>query len=191
MTHTTASYTKKAGRWGLLISLLILCLTACDNAESTYSNLRARYTNDNVMQVPPLRIACESKEEFCLIFNAGTNFVFKSFKDSYSLPITDLDRQKGFIMGLSGFFVGQPAIPDDGNPMVCYDAACPNCYTKQSMTKRLQLTSNNMAQCPNCQREYFLGDHGYLKDGKAGDVLRLIRYRAYYQAGRNTLIISN
>lgn len=174
-----------------IFSLLVMLLVtvSCDKAENTYSNLAARFTVDQVISIAPLRISCESKGEFCLIYMGGSNFVFKSFTNEQPRPITDLDRQKGFIMGLAGFIVGQPPIPDDSNPMVCYDAACPNCYADQMVTKRLKLISNDMAQC-TCGREYNLSDHGYVKNAKDGD-RRLIRYRAVYQRATDILIINN
>lgn len=179
--------------WGvrLLSTLLLLLVTAsCGEAESTYSNLAARFSVDQVISIAPLRIACDSKGEFCLIFSAGANFMFKSFTNEQPRPITDLDKQKGFIMGLAGFIVGQPPIPDDTNPIVCYDAACPNCYANQMTTKRLHLTSNDMARCSACRREYNLSDHGFVKGGQEGD-RRLIRYRAVYQRASDILIINN
>lgn len=177
---------------GRVLSLLVALLlaTSCGETENTYSNLAARFTVDQVISIAPLRIACDSKGEFCLIYAAGTNFVFKSFTNEQARPITDLDRQKGFIMGLAGFLVGQPPIPDDANPMVCYDAACPNCYADQMTTKRLKLISNDMARCSTCQREYNLNDHGYVKNAKEGD-RRLIRYRVVYQRATDILIINN
>lgn len=170
--------------------LLLLVAISCEKAENTYSNLVARFSQDQVISIAPLRIACDSKGEFCLIYSAGANFVYKSFTNEQSRPITDLDKQKGFIMGLSGFIVGQPPIPDDANPIVCYDAACPNCYVDQMTTKRLQLISNDMARCSGCRREYNLSDHGFVKNGKESD-RRLIRYRAVYQRATDILIINN
>lgn len=163
---------------------------SCGEAESRYSNLSARFTVDQVISIAPLRTACDSKGEFCLIYSAGTNFIFKSFTQEQPRPITDLDKQKGFIMGLAGFLVGQPPIPDDENPLVCYDAACPGCYQDRMTTKRLQLLSNDVARCSACGCEYNLNDHGYVKNGKEGG-RRLIPYRAVYQRTSDMLIINN
>lgn len=162
---------------------------ACEKAENTYSNLHAKFVMDQVLQVAPLRIACESKAEFCMVFLGQGTFVFQSFKDTKELPRTAIQDYQGCLMGLAGFLVGQPNIPDDSNPLVCYDAACPNCYADRSMTKRLKLTDTSMAQCEACQRIYNLDDHGYVFRGDEGK--RLIRYRAVYSTATNTLVISN
>lgn len=181
---------------GYIVPLVVLCLLAACQAESLYSRLRAHFVMDNVLQAPELRTACEANSEFCEVFMSGNSFVFQNHKTTTTLPRTAIQDYSGCIMGLAGFIIGKPNIPDD-TPLVCYDAACPNCYQDRVVTKRMTLKDSYMAECPLCHRVYNLDDHGYVYKIPAGqDSLpehnrRLIRYRVYYYPSKYQLVVSN
>lgn len=132
--------------------------------------------------------------EWCTISIDQTGRVILFSKPDGKEPgranITALDGYKGFYMGLTGFIVGLPNIPEVGDiqPVVtCYDLACRNCYETRSTIPRLVLQEGGYAHCSKCQRTYSLNNMGQVVQGDGGQPL--YRYRVYY--GNNTLSIIN
>lgn len=154
---------------------------------------------ENVTQASYLQRACESQGVFCLVYKDVSKFYFQGPRADQlnELPITDRDKYNGMIMGLAGFFIGRPSLPDTSNPMVCYDAACPNCYQDRVITKRLQFIDTYMVECPTCHRTYNLDDRGYVyktpenEDQDPAHNRRLIRYQVHYYPNQFTLVVSN
>ena len=169
----------------LLTVLCGLLLAACAGGEanSKYSNLRARLSIDNVLQAPVLHAACESTGEYCTITSDGQKLIFTNAAGkTSSILIAAISDYAGYNLGLnSGYIVGRLTIPEMGEDnlrVVCFDRACSNCYQNYNITKPLVLQTSGYAFCRNCNRTYNLNDCGNLSDGPAGRTL--YRYRVNY-----------
>lgn len=175
-----------------LAILMALTLPACNSSDNLFSSLPAYFVMDNVLQAPVLYTALQSPGEFCTIRVTGGKYEFASPTQrtpSY-INITQLAAHSGFYMGLSGFVVGLPHIPElgfDASRPVCYDLACPNCYHDFNFAKRLTLLPAGIVHCPSCNRRYTLGDGGLVAQGEPGRPL--IRYRISH-AG-HAMVINN
>jgi len=78
----------------------------------------------------------------------------------------------------NGLIVGYGNLSD---PPIFYafDRECPNCYDDSRVPIRsfpLRMTSNGMAVCQTCQREYDMNNGGNIVKGDGGN--KLTRYRA-------------
>lgn len=171
---------------------LTMCLPACDSADSIFSRLPAYFVMENVLQAPVLYTSLQSMGEFCTIRATGNKYEFASptQKTPSYVNATQLSSMSGFYMGLSGFVVGLPHIPEMGQDysrVVCYDLACPNCYHNYNVTKRMTLREGGYIHCASCDRTYNLNDLGLITEGEAGKPL--FRYRVSYSG--HTLVINN
>ena len=181
-----------AYKFHILLAVLLL-VSACNNEEvsNKYCNLPAQFTFSPVNSISQLYSSCESQGEWCTILLSGNKFYFtKPNGSTGEANRTALDGYTGFYMGLSGFIVGLPNIPELGEyiPVItCYDLACRNCYYEYGTTRRMTLKESGYAYCSRCQRTYDLNNTGQVSQGEAGKAL--FRYRVYY--GNNTLSINN
>ncbi len=169
-----------------------LCLPACNSSDGIFSSLPAYFVMDNVLQAPVLYTSLQSMGEFCTLRATGGKYVFESptQKTPSYINITQLGSLSGFYMGLSGFILGLPHIPEmgyDQSRVVCFDLACPNCYRDYNITKRMTLQEGGFAHCNSCSRTYNLNDVGLISKGEAGRPL--IRYRVSYTG--HALVINN
>lgn len=169
-----------------------LCTMACDSADGIYSRMPAYFVMDNVLQAPVLQTALQNMGEFCTIRAIGNRYEFASptQKTPSYVNATQLGNLSGFYMGLSGFVVGLPHIPEmgyDQSRVVCYDLACSNCYHDYNITKRMTLQEGGYLHCPSCSRTYNLNDKGLISKGEAGRPL--VRYRVSFSGF--TLVINN
>lgn len=158
--------------------------------SNKYSSLHANFSYNPVSAVSQLYSACNSMGEWSTIRAVNSQFVFSNLTGETPVNRTAVQNYSGFYMGLCGFIVGLPTIPELGNdvPVItCYDLACSNCYHDRSVTKRLTLQSGGKVFCSGCQRTYDLNNVGQVSQGDAG--INLYRYRVYY--GNNTLSIRN
>lgn len=167
-------------------------VSTCGDAvvSGKYSNLPARFTFTPVNSISQLYTACNSMGEWCTITLSNSRFHFTNLSGTGLANQTAQSGYTGFYMGLSGFIVGLPNLPEPGSdaPVVtCYDLACRNCYEDHSVTRPLQLQTGGWARCPRCQRSYSLNSTGIVSQGSAGKAL--YRYRVYY--GNNTLSVNN
>ncbi len=176
-------------RKSLLFSLSLL-FVACSGelVGNKYCDLPARFVFTPVNSISQLRTSCESMGEWCSIEADGNRFLFTKPDGSQGIANRlQITGYTGFYMGLTGFIVGLPTIPemDALQPVVtCYDLACRNCYDDFYVARRLELREGGFAYCSRCQRTYNLNNTGQSDNGKP-----LFRYRVYY--GNNTLSISN
>ena len=175
-----------------LVSIFLL-FTSCndDLVSNKYCNLPARFTFSPVSSISQLNSSCNNPGEWCTITLSGNKFYFtKSDGSQGEANRTAIEGYTGFYMGLSGFIVGLPNIPEMGESVsvvTCYDLACRNCYDNFSVTKRMTLQESGYAQCPSCNRTYNLNNTGIVSSGDAGKPL--FRYRVYFNG--NTLSINN
>lgn len=175
-----------------IITLLALTLGLCSCGESSnlFCSLPANFTMSNVYQAPQLYTACNSMGEFCTVRADGKRFIFANTVGSTAVNQTALTNYSGFYLGLSGFIVGLPNIPElgqDVSRVVCFDLACSNCYQDYNICKRMTLQDGGYAQCPSCQRTYDLNNLGIVSQGEPGRTL--YRYRVNYVG--SSLVIRN
>ena len=177
----------------LCLALSLLLCVACNEegiVSQKFCNLPARFTYNPVSAVSQLYTSCNSMGQWCTITATGSQFIFSNTSGSTPVNQTQLNNYSGFYMGLSGFIVGLPNIPELGTdyPVVtCYDRACSNCYQEAHITKPLTLSPDGTATCPKCQRTYNLNNQGLVSQGDPGK--GLYRYRVSY--ANNTLVINN
>jgi len=181
----------------ILMMAVMLMTEACGEGivANKYSSLPARFSFNPVNSISQLYSSCESQGEWCTIILSNKKFYFTKASGSQGQANqTAQDNYSYFIMGLSGFIVGLPNVPELGMDypvLTCYDLACPNCYAEQSVARRLTLQEGGFATCQSgsnpCRRTYNLNGEGIVSSGEAGK--SLYRYRVYY--GNNTLSINN
>ncbi len=158
--------------------------------SNKYSKFYASFSYNPVSAVSQLYSACNSMGEWVIIRAVNSQFVFSNLTGETVVNRTAVQNYSGYYMGLCGFIVGVPTIPELGatSPVItCYDLACSNCYHDRSVTKRLVLRSGGKAFCSTCQRTYDLNNIGQILQGDGG--INLYRYRVYY--GNNTISINN
>lgn len=190
----------KGGAWLILTLCCIFgvgggVLSCSDGlVDNKYSNLPARFSFWPVNSISQLYTSCESMGEWCTITlsSNGSKFLFTKADGSQGEANREaLDGYTGFYMGLGGFLVGLPNIPEMGETysvVTCYDLACRNCYEETDfLVRKLTLQENGKAYCSRCQRTYNLNNLGQVSQGETGKAL--YRYRVYY--GNNTLSINN
>ena len=151
---------------GLLMSLI---LAGCNATDHTFCSLPAYFAVENTLQVPALHGALNNMGQFCTIRATGGQYVFADTRQSSAINITQLDYARNFYLGLSGFIVGLPNIPEmglDQSRVVCYDWACRNCYEAFNVTRRMELQENGYAHCSGCGRTYNLNDMGQAVQGE-------------------------
>lgn len=97
--------------------------------------------------------------------------------------MTELDRRTT-IMGLSGFIIGLPNMPELGaitSRPVCYELACINCYNDNNFAHDVTLMAGGQAKCDRCGRVYNLNDQGIIISDHTGR--KLDRYHISYSGG--------
>ncbi len=150
----------------LTLSLLALSATSCKE-DSMYSSLPARFSYSPVVSMPVLYAACNSLGEWCTITLKNDKFLFSNLSDTNEAPRTSVSNYTGFYMGLCGFIVGLPNMPEMGNDysvVTCYDLACSNCYADHYVTKPLTLLAGGFAHCSSCDLTYNLNSQGIVSD---------------------------
>lgn len=184
---------------GLFLGFLLLLCIGCSDGltTSTFSSLPAKFSYTPVTSMPVLYTCCNSQGEWCTITLKSGKFLFTSLTSTDEALQTALYGYTGFYMGLCGFILGLPNMPELGYdyPIVtCYDLACSNCYVNRSVTKALTLQTGGYAHCSACDLTYNLNNQGIVSsEGKntySFETFRpLYRYRVYY--GNDVLTINN
>jgi len=161
----------------LIISLLMVCSCA-DNVERRYAHIPAYFVFKNTNTVPQLNAALNNPGEFATITLDRNFYYFRNLTGATQVNKTALNNYSSFKMGLGGFIVGLPNIPEPGADfafVTCYDLTCSNCYRTYSITRSLSLLEGGYASCSNCQRTYNLNNQGSIVQGNSG--INLFRYR--------------
>lgn len=170
----------------------MVCMASCkEDVQNTYSNYPAYFVCTTVNTIPQLNAAMNSLGIFATIVYDRNRYLFTG-EDGSATPVnpTAISSHSNVRMGLSGFIVGLPNIPELGtnsSAPVCYDLACPNCYSAYNITRALQLKEGGYALCTSCKRTYNLNNQGIVSSGDAG--ASLFRYRIYYSG--NSVSINN
>lgn len=168
-----------------------LFLSGCsEDAENLYTNRPAYFVYQYVQSAPQLYTSLNNPGEFSTIQLDRQQYVIRNLAGETRINQTALASYSSFHLGLAGFIVGLPNIPDPGaetSRVVCYDLACPNCYTQLMISASLQLKENGKAFCSRCSRTYELNNGGIIGKGENGS--SLFRYRITYDG--KTVVINN
>ena len=148
---------RKTGRQ-FIAAAMLLSLTSCANemVESKFSNYRASFTFSPVTSVPPLQGALNGFGEYCAIWADANYYHFSSLTSTAQVNRTALSAYQTYIC-IGGFIVGRSALNDIGSaeyPVVCYDRACPNCWSSDNIAKAMRIEENGHAVCDRCHRTY-------------------------------------
>ena len=178
-------------RKSLFLFSLLFASCSGELVSNKYCNLPARFVFTPVNSISQLYTSCESMGEWCSVEVDGNRFLFTKPNGSQGIANRlSIQGYSGFYMGLSGFIVGLPNVPEVGemeSVVTCYDLACRNCYEDYYVARRLTLQEGGYAYCSRCRRTYDLNNVGQVSSGESG--MPLFRYRVYY--GNNTLNINN
>ena len=169
--------------------VLLACVACADDILSEFSHYPAFFRYPNVNTTPELRAALNSPGEYCKITFPPSYYRFTNAQGrSTQVNRTSLEAY-GKPVFISGFLVGTPSIPDNGNfYQVAYDLACPNCFRENSIQRALDFKGTDEMICSRCGRIYQLNNHGLVKN-KEG--IPLERYRMTYAQTQGILIIQN
>lgn len=171
------------GCWGGSSSLLLLLLflfTSCDKADNTYTTRAVSFTFSPTTSVPMLHSALNNMGEYVTVRVSGGRFLFHSLGGDATWPMTEIDRRTTR-MGLSGFIIGLPTMPELGQTFsrpVCYELSCPNCYDEHHITRDLTLMPDGRDSCGLCHRIYDPNNQGIISSGADGK--KLDRYHITY-----------
>lgn len=177
---------------GIILIMAILFLPCCsDDVEDTYANYAAFFVCTTVSTIPQLSSALNGWGMFITIRYSGGKYLFTDESGNCTtINPTALTDYSSFVLGLSGFIVGLPNVPElgsDTSTPVCFDLACPNCYEEFSIARNLSLGESGFASCSLCERTYDLNNLGIVSDGDGG--ISLLRYHISYSG--NTMVINN
>lgn len=176
----------------LVFATLLFCAMSCkEEVQNTYSNYPAYFVCTTVNTIPQLNAAMNGLGVFATIVYDRNRYLFAN-ENGNATPVnpTAISSHSSVRMGLSGFIVGLPNIPELGasqSAPVCYDLACPNCYSAYNITRALQLKEGGYTSCTSCNRTYNLNNQGIVSSGDAG--ASLFRYHIYYSG--NSITINN
>ncbi|MBO4907214.1 MAG: hypothetical protein J5486_09355 [Bacteroidaceae bacterium] len=175
----------RRGGGGEAFLLLFFLFLSCEQEDNTYSRRHVSWGFSPSTSVTILHNALNSPGEYVTVRKdvSGTKFLFHSLKSDLSWPMTELDRRTT-IMGLSGFIIGLPTMPELGYTVshpVCYELTCINCYNNDSYARDVTLQAGGQAKCDRCGRVYDLNNQGIIISDHSG--LKLDRYRISYSGG--------
>ena len=176
----------------LILLIAMLPFIACEkDIQNTYSDYPAYFVCNTVSTIPQLNAAMNSLGVFCTIRNDRGRFLFTD-ETNKTTPInaTAISSNATIYMGIAGFIVGLPNLPELGTDVstpICYDLACPNCYSDYNVARSLKLKEGGKVHCVSCDREYNLNSQGQVAKGNGG--ISLFRYRINYSG--NSMVINN
>lgn len=170
-----------------LLLTLTLTLTSCGDTQSEFSKQRCYFVFDNSVH-QDLTLAAAMDPNSSGVFTTVTHtmrggaryFVFSSNQGTSSEKIfTAIDQRRTLLLGMNnGLIVG---FGNQNIPPIFYafDRECPNCYDDSRVPVRsypLRTTSDGMAVCNTCHREYNMNIGGFIVKGDGGD--KMTRYTA-------------
>ncbi len=172
-------------KWLFLLTCALFA--ACGETENEYTVGACILIIDNsVHQDATLASAMNpaAPGTFCTITQTvkggAESFVFtNSAGQSSSKILNAIDKKRTIILGHNnGIIVGYGTL---NIPAVFYafDRECPNCFDPNDIpirSKPLSVSTNGLASCAVCHRQYDLNNDGFVASGEQGK--RLTRYRA-------------
>lgn len=178
----------------LILATFACVLSGCaDDVEDLYSKDPAFCRITPVTAVQPLREALTSPGMFCTITIEPKRYICTREDGTYA-PLNRTDEEAyGAPIYRAGFIVGTPSLSDGQTGQfyyVCYELACPSCYSYQMQVKAMKLQSGEKASCTACGRTYSLLYDGSLTEGPDG-IKHLKRYHCSYTQAQDLFVIQN
>ena len=186
-------------RIGLISTLVLLMLCSCGDTQNEYTVGVTYFIFENsTHQDVTLSSAMSTNSPgiFCHITkttSAGvTYFSFNNNQGASSKSIANaVDLRRSSLLGYNnGIIVGFGNLD---NPAVfyAYDNQCPNCFSHDAIPVRnysRTMSSNGIATCKTCGREYNMNTGGNIIKGDTGN--KLIRYHAATTGALGVLIVN-
>ena len=180
--------TRKKRTWHTLALLLLgtIGLSGCGDTENEFTSRHCYVVIDNSAHQDPTLAAAMTP--YSGVFTTVTQimkggaryFHFASNQNTSSDAIFNaIDQKRTLILGQNdGIIVGYSRLSEPPE-LYAFDRECPNCYDDDRIPVRsypLKTTSNGLAVCATCQRQYDMGNGGNIVGGDSGK--KLTRYRA-------------
>ncbi len=155
----------------VMLGLAVICGCGDSDSYTKYSRYKADFAYFYVQTATPLRDALYSPGVYCTIkLGIDKMLRFQTLTKELPVPVTDTNYYQNFVC-ISGFIVGYSNLIEvgaDALSQVCYDLACPNCYSDDAIKRDLALKENGYAYCARCKRTYSLNNMGMVDAGEAG-----------------------
>lgn len=167
--------------------VVTLMATACGDTTNEYTIGKCFLVIDNSIHQDATLAGCMNPNApgtFCIIktaYRAGAYyFEFTNNAGMTSSKIFNaVDSRRSQILGYNnGIIVGYSAL-NTPTTFYAFDLECPNCYDPQAYpvrSKPMSLTTNGLAVCAVCHRQYSLNNDGFITSGDQGS--KLTRYHA-------------
>ena len=184
LSHTTL-------RWLLTVLAALLWQSCKEDVQNVYTNIPAYFVCKTVSTVAPLNAALNGLGVFATIRYDRGQFIFTDASGK-SVPTnaTAIAGNSTIQMGIAGFIVGLPALPDMNSGTsspICFDLACPHCYSQMNISRSMSIDEAGKARCKSCESTFDLNNQGMTVGGPSER--GLYRYPITYSG--NTVIISN
>ena len=177
---------KKWMRTWLFVAVALI-VAACGDTTNEYTIGNCFLVIDNSTHQDATLAGCMNPNApgtFCIIktvFRSGANYF--EFTDNAGVTSSKIfnaiDSRRSQILGYNnGVIVGYSALNTPAT-FYAFDLECPNCFDPQALpvrSKPLSLTTNGLAVCAVCHRQYSLNNDGFIASGDQGK--KLTRYRA-------------
>ena len=171
----------------ILLTLTVVLLTGCGDSSNEYTIGTCYVVIDNgIHQDATLAGAMNPNAPgiFCIVKrNTRGGVTYFDFTNnagvSSSKPFNAIDTRRTLIMGQNnGIIVGYGTL---NTPPIfyAYDLECPNCFDPNAIpvkSKPLSISTNGIATCSVCHRQYDLNNNGFISSGEGGN--KLTRYHA-------------
>ena len=170
-----------------MFAVVALMAVACGETSNEYTIGNCFLIIDNSTHQDATLAGCMNPNApgmFCIIktsFRAGVNYF--EFTDnagvSSSKKFNEIDSRRSQVLGYNnGIIVGYSALNSPAT-FYAFDLECPNCYDPQAYpvrSKPMTLTTDGLAVCSVCHRQYSLNNDGFIASGDQGK--KLTRYQA-------------
>ena len=176
---------------------VMLLMMACGDTENKYTVGQCHFIFENgTHQDAVLASAMNANAPgiFCMVTKkVRSGAVYYDFTNSSGQSSSKLqnsiDAHRTMILGYNdGIIVGFSNLE---GAFFAFDRECPNCFDSKAIPMKsypLTMTTNGMAVCKSCQRQYDLNNNGFIAVGDNGK--RMTRYRASTTGPFGTLVVN-
>lgn len=183
---------------GLLL-LLMLLLTSCGDSQHEYTIRTSYLIFDNAThQDATLASAMNANAPgiFCRITRSikggAMHFDFENNAGQTSSKVANaLDQRRTIILGYNdGIIVGFGNLNYPAT-FYAFDKECPNCFDPDALpirSKPLSMSTDGIATCASCQRQYNMNNDGIICRGEGGK--KMTRYHATCTGPFGTLAVN-
>lgn len=171
----------------IFLTLAVILLTGCGESENEFTTGACYVVIDNAIHQDATLAGAMNPQApgiFCIVKrNTRAGVTYFDFANnagvSSSKPLNAIDTRRTLIVGHNnGIIVGYGTL-NIPPTFYAYDLECPNCFDPNAIpikSKPLSLSTNGIATCSVCHRQYDLNNNGFISSGEAGN--KLTRYRA-------------